>query len=470
MEIETILLIAILAVTVIILIATVIAFNRGKKSAATGGYVDGISPDELREEASRIVNEIDRRVRASSDAVTQNIGHNLTVGNSAVQTGISSQFQALESSVRKVSDDERTLAERMHTLFGALSQQTEVRLDKIRDEMTRNLKEIRGENSVNLEALRTSSAADLKAMREIVDEKLSSTLESRFKTSFSMISERLEEINKSFSEIQNLQTGVRDLNRYFGNVKTRGTWGEVSLENLLSQILEANQYETQKSFGRSATKVDFAVKLPGRGTEEVFLPIDAKFPTESYQRLVEASESGSREATEAMSKEFLAAIDKQARSVRDKYIMQPYTTDFAIIYLPVEGMFAEVVKAPGVQERLQEQYRIVVAGPTTIAALLNSLQMGFRTVALEKRNAEIRKLFEGFKKDFGKFSDLLGKTLKQLGTITKSIEEADKRTELIRQKLNRVGAIPVPGEEPLISADEIDFTLDSADDPDEIPD
>jgi DNA recombination protein RmuC len=493
---EIILLTALLTISLVSLTILVIAIKRGVRAGQNGGLPNcGVTPDELQAELGRVVNELDIRVRQASDGVIRSVEHNLTVGNSAVQTGISAQLQTVENSVRKVSDDERALSDRMRDLFGALTQQTETRLDKFREDMTRSLNEVRSGSANDERALsdrmrdlfgtltqqtearldkfredmtrslsevRSGSAADLKAMREVVDEKLSSTLESRFKTSFSMISERLEEINKSFSELQNLQTGVRDLNRYFGNVKTRGTWGEISLENLLSQILEAGQYETQKSFGRSPVKVDFAIRLPGRGAEEVFLPIDAKFPTESYQRLTEISETGGKEATDAASKAFLSAIETQARSVRDKYIHQPYTTDFAIIYLPVEGMFAEVVKSPGMQERLQEQYRIVVAGPTTLAALLNSLQMGFRTVALEKRNAEIRKLFESFKKDFVRFSDLLGKTLKQLGSITKSIEEADKRTEMIRQKLNKVSAIPVPGEETPPETDETEMNADSA--------
>lgn len=379
-------------------------------------------------------------IRTASDMSGERVVNQLLVSNSAMLSGVTAHNQAMEKNVKDMLEQSGKNALKSEENIAKFMQTVEYRLDRMRDEITKNLTEVKENNSKQLDK-----------MRETVEEKLSTTLETRFNASFKLISTRLEEINKSFLEMHTLQAGVSDLNKFFGNVKNRGVWGEISLENLLSQMLTPDQYEKQLALGRgSDLRVDFAVRLPGKNTEAVYLPIDAKFPTESYQRLVDASEKGDAEQTNRASKEFLSAIDTQARSIRDKYIKPPKTTDFAVIYLPVEGMFAEVVKSPGMQEKLQRNYRIVVAGPTTLAALLNSLQMGFRTVALEKRNAEIRKLFESFTKDFNTFSELLSKTHKKLGEISTTIEKASKRTESIKGKLAKVADMPVPEETALL--------------------
>ncbi|NLZ25016.1 MAG: DNA recombination protein RmuC [Clostridiales bacterium] len=330
--------------------------------------------------------------------------------------------------------------------------------DSVRDFMDKidyKLEKIRDENNQNLNKVRENNEKYLDKIRETVSEKLESTLEQRFSQSFNIVGQRLEEINRSFMEMQNLQTGVKDLTRILSNVKTRGTWGEVSLESLLSQILAPEQYSKSVNItGSDSERVDFVINLPGKNDGKVYLPLDSKFPTEDYLRLVDASEYGNKAAVEEAAKALANRIKDFAKSIRNKYIKPPKTTDFAIMYLPIEGLYAEVVKNSGLIEHLQNTYRIVVCGPTTLAALLNSLQIGFKSVAIEKQSAEIRKLFIQFEKDFKTFSELLQKTRQKLDDVTKTIDQADKRTELIRKRLQKIDNIG-EASEPSLTGGEI---------------
>ena len=279
-------------------------------------------------------------------------------------------------------------------------------------------------------------------MREVVDEKLSQNLEQRFNQSFKLVGDRLQEINATFNALQGLQGDVNDLNKIFKNVKTRGTWGEVSLDNLLSQILTDDQYAKQCKIRRGEdTRVDFAIKLPGKGDGTVLLPIDAKFPSEDYERLVLASESGDATAVEASSKALVDAVVKQARTIRDKYLDPPKTTDFAVMYLPIEGLYAEIVRKSETISKLQNECRVVVAGPTTLSALLNSLSMGFRSVAIEKKSKEVSKLLVQFQKEFGIFSNYLTKLKTNMDTIQKSIDNAQNKSNKIGEQLKKVTKI-----------------------------
>lgn len=297
--------------------------------------------------------------------------------------------------------------------------------------------------NAKLEAMRGDNEKQLNKMRETVDEKLSSTLEERFNNSFKRVSEVLGEITQGFAEMQNLKTGVNDLKKIFSNVKQRGTWGEIALDNLLSQILTKEQYSKNVNITKSGDeRVDFVINLPGKDDDTVYLPIDSKFPIEDYLKLVEASENGNVAEIDDAAKKMERRIKEEAASIKQKYIHPPKTTDFAILYLTIEGLYAEVVKRPGLIENLQSQYRVVVCGPTTLAALLNSLQMGFRTVAIEKRSTEIWKLLEQFRKDFAKFNELLNQTKKKLEGVQSTIDDAGKRTELIQKRLSNVGALP----------------------------
>ena len=292
--------------------------------------------------------------------------------------------------------------------------------------------------------LRIANDAKLEEMRRTVDEKLQGTLEKRLGESFKQVSERLEAVFKGLGEMQNLARGVGDLSKVLTNVKTRGTWGEVQLGNLLEQIL------TPEQFGRNVAvnpnenaRVEFAIKLPGQADERpVWLPIDAKFPLEDYQRLVEFAEKADVAGVEAASKALENRVLDQASDIAAKYIHPPYSTDFGVLFLPTEGLYAEVLRRPGLAEKLQRDYRVVVAGPTTIAALLNSLQVGFRTLAIQQRSAEVWEVLGAVKTEFGKFSGVLGSVRKKLEAASKEIDETGVRTRAIERKLRDVEAMP----------------------------
>ena len=299
-----------------------------------------------------------------------------------------------------------------------------------------------------LAAIQADNANRLEEMRKTVDEKLHATLEQRLGDSFKLVSERLEQVHKGLGEMQNLAAGVGDLKKVLTNVKTRGTWGEVQLEALLDQVLTAEQYEKNVATRpNSNERVEFAIRLPGQGKagngRPVWLPIDAKFPMEDYQRLQEAQDRADPVAVEQAAKTLEMRLRDEAKTIRNKYVEPPHTTDFAILYLPTEGLYAEALRRPGLVEALQRDFRVSLAGPTTLAALLNSLQMGFRTLAIEQRSSEVWAVLGAVKTEFGKFGEALESTRKKLEQATKSIESAGVRTRQIERKLKGVEALPV---------------------------
>jgi DNA recombination protein RmuC len=304
-----------------------------------------------------------------------------------------------------------------------------------------------------LSAMQADNAGKLEEMRRTVDEKLHATLEQRLGESFKLVSERLEQVHRGLGEMQNLAAGVGDLKRVLTNVKTRGTWGEVQLAALLEQLLTASQYAVNVAVRPgSAERVDFAIRLPGRDDgATVWLPIDAKFPVEDYQRLLDAQEPA---AIEEAAKAIEMRLKNEAKSIRDKYVAPPHTTDFALLYLPVEGLYAEALRRPGLAETLQREYRVSLAGPTTLAALLNSLQMGFRTLAIEQRSAEVWAVLGAVKSEFGKFGEALAHTRKKLEEASNSIVRAETRTRQLTRKLKDVEALPAGDAQQLIGGDE----------------
>jgi len=331
------------------------------------------------------------------------------------------------------------------------------------DAFQNNLKQLSESNNQNLEKMRETIEKNLKAlqednnkkieqMRATVDEKLQSTLEKRLGESFKLVSDRLEQVHKGLGEMQNLASGVGDLKKVLTNVKTRGTWGEIQLESLLEQLLTPDQYEKNVKIKPKSTEfVEFAIKLPGKDPDDdtpVWLPIDAKFPQEMYQHVLTAQDAGDAEAVETATKQLEISIKKEARTIRDKYISPPMSTDFGILFLPTEGLYAEVLRRPGLHESLQRDYRVMIAGPTTLSALLNSLQMGFRTLAIEKRSSEVWKVLGGVKQEFVKFGDILDKTKKKLQEATNTIESAASKSRNIERKLNKVESIGPAEEEP----------------------
>lgn len=296
-----------------------------------------------------------------------------------------------------------------------------------------------------LTAMQSDNALKLEEMRRTVDEKLHATLEQRLGESFKLVSDRLEQVHRGLGEMQTLAAGVGDLKRVLSNVKTRGTWGEVQLGALLEQLLTIDQFSTNVAVQPGSNeRVDFAIRLPGRDDgAEVWLPIDAKFPIEDYQRLLEAQEQCDPAAVEEAAKSIEVRIRAEARSIREKYIAPPYTTDFAMLYLPIEGLYAEVLRRPGLAEGLQRDWRVSLAGPTTLSAMLNSLQMGFRTLAIEKRSAEVWAVLGAVKTEFVKFGEALAHTRKKLDEASNSISKAETRTRQLSRKLKEVEALPV---------------------------
>ncbi|MBX6353437.1 MAG: DNA recombination protein RmuC [Thermoflavifilum sp.] len=318
--------------------------------------------------------------------------------------------------------------------MAALTEATERRLEQLRSVVEQRLHLLQEDNNRKLEQ-----------MRQTVDEKLHATLEQRLAASFRQVSERLEAVHQGLGEMQALASSVGDLRRVLTNVKTRGTFGEVQLELLLEQLLTPDQYEKNVAVRPgSSERVEFAVKLPGReeGSEAVYLPIDCKFPLEDYQRMLDAQDVADPAAFQEASRALQMRIRSEARSIRDKYIAPPHTTDFAILYLPIEGLFAEVLRVPGLTETLQQEYRVVVAGPTTLTALLNSLQMGFRTLAIQRRSSEVWQLLGAIKTQFGAFGELLQRTQKKLQEASQSIENATKKSRTIERRLRKVEELP----------------------------
>jgi len=334
-----------------------------------------------------------------------------------------------EGQQRRIAD----LTAAQHTQFDALRQTLDSKLEALRVSVGEQLDKVRQENAVKLEE-----------MRRTVDEKLHETLEKRLGESFKQVSDRLEQVHKGLGEMQALAVGVGDLKKVLTNVKTRGSWGEVQLGALLEQLLTADQYAVQVRLRpRSTETVDFAIRLPGHdvGDTPVWLPIDAKFPKEDYERLSDASERGDVAGVEAAVRQLEARIRQEARDIRDKYIAPPDTTDFAILYLPTEGLYAEVLRRPGLADSLQRDCRVVVAGPTTLAALLNSLQMGFRTLAIQKRSSEVWKLLAAVKKKFESFGETFTRVQKKIQEADRALDDARSDTEIIGKRLRLVESV-----------------------------
>lgn len=299
----------------------------------------------------------------------------------------------------------------------------------------------------------------LEQMRQTVDEKLNVSLENRLSQSFNIINERLQSVYEGIGVMKQLASGVGDLKKVLTNIKTRGTWGEIQLGTLLEQILTKEQYFEQININpKNGERVDFVIRMPGKDDgDEVYLPIDAKFPLEDYQRLVEASENGSKEDVDMAVKNLEKRVKEEAKRINEKYIFVPKTTDFAVMYLPIEGLYAEVLRIPGLCEMLQQNYKIVICGPTTLSALLNSLQLGFKTLSIQKRSSEVWNLLGVFKREFSKFVDLLAKTQKKLDEASNTIEFATKKSRTIEKKLKDVASIE--GDTVTLSIDDVQDDL-----------
>jgi DNA recombination protein RmuC len=346
--------------------------------------------------------------------------------------------------------------QQLAVLQKTLSDTLTLQLGNVSESNARRMAEVRQTLEAQLAQLQTSNAAKLDEMRATVDEKLQSTLQARLGESFKQVAERLEQVHKGLGEMQTLAQGVGDLKHLLTNVKTRGMFGEAQLASLLEQVLVPDQYAAQVATKPgSKNVVDFAIKLPGKSDsgQPLWLPIDAKFPNEDYERLLDAQGRADVLAAEAAGKALELRIRLEAKSINEKYVEPPHTTDFAILFLPTEGLYAEVLRRPGLMESLQRDHRITLAGPTTLLAILSSLQMGFRTLALEKRSSEVWQVLGAVKNEFGKFGEVLAKVKSQTETVLKTLDSAQVRSRAMDRALRKVESLPDSQTQSLIAVD-----------------
>jgi DNA recombination protein RmuC len=390
--------------------------------------------DKLRETMEQRLGVIQEESGKKLDQVRQES----TAGVQKAREEVTAALKTFNESVGKTITDfvnwQRTQFASVVEQLTKLTESNETRMEKVRTTIEEKLKAIQEDNTKSLEQ-----------MRQTVDEKLQGTLEKRLGESFKQVSERLEQVHKGLGEMQTLATGVGDLKRVLTNVKTRGTWGEVQLEAMLEQVLTPEQYGKNVATKGEGERVEFAVKLPGRGedkNEVVWLPIDAKFPVEDYQRLQDAQEKGESELADECGKQLENRIKACAWDISEKYLCPPKTTDFGILFLPTEGLFAEVVRRIGLAEAVQRECRVTIAGPTTLWSLLNSLQMGFRTLAIEKRSSEVWNLLAAVKTEFGKYGEVLEKVQKKLQEASNTIDKTAVRSRSIERKLRDVQELP----------------------------
>jgi DNA recombination protein RmuC len=378
------------------------------------------------------------RNKGAEDSLTR-----IAEQNTQLQSQLRDETTRLRSELSEQQHRQRT---ELTGALGQLGQNLDARLEKLTDSNAQRMNEIRVTLENRLKDIQADNAAKLELMRKTVDEKLHATLEKRLGESFQLVSERLEQVHKGLGEMQTLASGVGDLKRVLTNVKSRGGWGEVQLESILEQIFTPEQFSKQVIVkpGNNQT-VDCAIRLPGHGDDQsqVWLPIDAKFPSEDYERLLDAQDRADIEAIKSSGSQLERAVRLQAKSIGEKYIAPPYTTDFAVMFLPTEGLYAEVIRRPNMVDSLQRDYRVVLAGPTTLTALLNSLQMGFRTLAVTQRSSEVWKVLSEVKTEFGKFGDVLDKVKKKLGEASDQIEQVGVRTRKIDRQLRDVEALPI---------------------------
>ena len=381
--------------------------------------------------------EVENIVKTESDYQTRAVQNSMNAANTAILNAVTMHTDTQGKSVDRFLSVVAATIERQEKEQQAFAKTFENRLATMQEGMEKSLTEVRKEN-----------AEQLDKMRLVVEEKMQETLNQRLNQSFEQINKQLDSLREGLGEMKALTEGVTDLKKVLGGVKTRGVWGEISLGTLIEEMLIAEQYETNAKIGKKGEVVEFAIRMPGRGDEPILLPIDAKFPLEDYQRLVDASENGDKPVIEAMGAALERRIKEEAKTIADKYIKPPQTTDFAVMYLPIEGLFAEVAKRPGLLDYVQSKYRIMVTGPTTLAALLNSLLVGFKTVAIEKRSREIWKLLSAFRTEFVRFSDLLDKTQGYVDKASEGLRNATNKSNQIRTKLSKVELIEGGEEEP----------------------
>ncbi|HEY4317750.1 MAG TPA: DNA recombination protein RmuC [Herbaspirillum sp.] len=435
--------------------------------------------------AERTERELRNQMQTTAQSTRQELGSNFTQLQQALAAQISGvatvQNNQIDGFAQQLVKLNETNAQQLDSMRLAMNQQAQVSreeqgsslkrfgdtlnqsLSTLTESNAQRMAEVRATLEARIKDLQTDNGTRLEEMRKTVDEKLHATLETRLGESFKLVSDRLEKVHQGLGEMQQLAIGVGDLKRVLTNVKTRGTWGEVQLEMLLEQVLTPEQYaKNVETVPGSGARVEFAIKLPGaeEGGTPVWMPIDAKFPKEQYERLAEAADSADAEGVITAGRELERAVRLEAKTIAEKYLSPPLTTDFAILFLPTEGLYAEVMRRPGLADDLQRTFRVSIAGPSTLSALLNSLQMGFRTLALEKRSSEVWQVLGAVKTEFGKFGDVLKATKATLERAADNISKAEVRSRSMERKLKSVEALPSETAQQLLGVDPIGDLLD----------
>lgn len=453
MSVTEILLIVLVIAVLVMLALQVMSLLRGRDDGGLAARMDALKDDNrhLREALAQ-------EQRADRGEMTQSLGQFRSLVQEQLG-GMSTQQHerighfgqrldvltertdaGLQTLAQRLTEDARRSREELTLTLNRFGEQQQQRLAALTADNEKRLNEVRATLETKLKAIQDDNAARLEQMRATVDEKLQNTLETRLGQSFALVSERLEQVQRGLGEMQNLAIGVGDLKRVLTNVKTRGILGEVQLGALLEQLLTNDQYDSNVvTIPGSNDRVEFAVRMPGAGEHaQLYLPIDAKFPVEDYQRLLDAQEAADADAAALAGRALEVRVREEAKRIRSKYVAPPHTTDFAVLFLPTEGLYAEVIRRPGLFESLQRDFHVTIAGPTTLTALLNSLQMGFRTLAIAQRSSEVWTLLGAVKTEFGKFGAVLEKTRKKLNEATNVIDQASVRTRAIERKLRGV--------------------------------
>ena len=421
-------------IIVVLQIIVIISLKSGSQS--------NLDLDKLFDASEKRLKDDIQTIRKDSRELSQE--SRVEIGNNLNSFGNSLLKRMHESSIMQKSQ-----LEIFSQQLVELTKQNSTNLELIRNTVEKRLTDLQNDNNQKLEK-----------MRETVDEKLQSTLEKRLSQSFQSVSERLEQVHKGLGEMQHLAVGVGDLKKVLSNVKTRGTWGEVQLGNLLEQILTKDQYQANVATKKDSKDiVEYAIKLPGKDKhlDHIWLPIDAKFPIEDYQRLLDAEDSNDKLAIEAANKAIEKRLKDEGKKIKTKYIDPPNTTDFAILFIPIEGLYAQVLKLPGLVDFIQREYRVMITGPTTITAILNSLQMGFRTLAIEKQSSEIWQTLSEVKTEFGRFGEILERTQKKLQEASNQIDAGATRARAIERKLKNVDTLEISKVEVDLIEAEIDL-------------
>jgi DNA recombination protein RmuC len=460
-------LLALTLVTLLVAAWTALALGRlraGDTQAALDAQLQRTELQDLRtllqSSNERLERELRREIAESSQGARQELTQNLaTFQQSLTQQGAEAtrtQNTQIDAFGQQLSLMQKTLADTLHTQLSGMGESTARRLAELSDTNTRSMTAVRDALNQQLAQLQTTNAAKLDEMRATVDEKLQTTLQARLGESFKQVADRLEQVHKGLGEMQTLAQGVGDLKHLLTNVKTRGIFGEAQLASLLEQVFVPDQYAVQiATRPGSKNVVDFAIKLPGKSDSgaPLWLPIDAKFPNEDYERLLDAQGRADVLGAEAAGKALELRIRLEAKSMVEKYVEPPHTTDFAILFLPTEGLYAEVLRRPGLMESLQRDHRVTLAGPTTLLAMLSSLQMGFRTLALEKRSSEVWQVLGAVKTEFEKFGGVLAKVKSQTQTVLNTLDNAETRSRAMSRVLKKVDALPDTQAQALIPFD-----------------